>query len=309
MNFAEQPPSTQWTALKYRGARFAEVWLKPGGDCLALTIRIPQDGFQLPDMGRQLTIENLLKAVAIEPAEVDSWIHGDVSHSGLDSAHPEFRNPLMPPSSAIPYLEIHVRLKPAQSVGGAGGAESDVPEAMWQALEVRWKAIQTLEASLDTLRISMEGLMAEMEASLKRALTTEEKLHARRADLAEWSKAKTRVHHALPRVREAIHRSIWAMGTHERKHLEEVYKNQIKPRLPFPRMDKVMELLENLQKDRQVLFAHGTTVYHECKSTSASAQGTLRTLQNGAAANAKKKSGSGAQSKFFKNVRRWSGAE
>ncbi len=63
----------QWAALKYRGEKFAEVWFKPEGDPLALTFRIPAESFQLPGMAQLLTLENLLKAVAIAPEEVASW--------------------------------------------------------------------------------------------------------------------------------------------------------------------------------------------------------------------------------------------
>lgn len=306
MNFAEQPPSTQWAALKYRGAAFAEVWFKPEGEPCAVTFRIPQAGFQIPGMDQQLTIENLLKTVAIAPEEVESWRLGDLSHANLDGPNPELKNPIPPPPPDVAHLDIHVRMKPSQAV--ADNDAGEVPEAKWQALEARWKAILGVEATLDTLRINMEGLLAEMEGSLKRNLTTEEKLHAPRADLAEWTKAKSRVHHALPRVREFIHRAVWAMGIPERKQLEELHKSHIKPKIPFPRMDKVLEQMENLQKDRQILSALGTTVYHECKGISASVQGALRTLQSNAAAK-KKKSASGGKGKFFKSIRNWSGAE
>ena len=128
-----------------------------------------------------------------------------------------------------------------------------------------------------------------MEAASRKMLTTEEKVHALNADVAQWNKAKSRVIYALPKVREFIHRSTWAMGTPERKKLEELFKNHIRPRIPFPQMDKVREQLENLLKDRQVLSAHGVTVYQECKSISADIQGAFRTLQSNAAANARKK--------------------
>jgi len=52
--------------------------------------------------------------------------------------------------------------------------------------------------------------------------------------VAQWSKAKDRVHHALPKVREFIHRATWALGSPERKKLEELYKNYIRPKVPFP---------------------------------------------------------------------------
>jgi hypothetical protein len=54
-------------------------------------------------------------------------------------------------------------------------------------------------------------------------------------------------------------------------------------------MDKVPEQLEYLLKDRQVLSAHGVTVYQECTSIAADIQGALRTLQSNAVANARKK--------------------
>jgi hypothetical protein len=343
MNFSEQPPSKQWAALKYRGEKFAEVWFKPEGEPFGLTFRIPQKSFQVPGMSQHLTPENLLKAVAIAPEDVESWRQGDVSHAGMDGAHPEFRNPLPPPPPDFPHLGIYIRLKPLPQTDEGGGRRdegresapqapvsslipqpsslpeptpqpaveggaAEIPVSKWQDLEARWKAILGLEATVETLRISMEGLRAEMEASLKKSLTPEEKLHALRADVAEWNKAKSRVHHALPRLREYIHRSTWAIGDPERKQLEELYKNHIKPHLPFPQMDKALTQLENMQKDRQVLSGLGTAVYHECKGIAASVQGALRTLQSNAAAH-KKKNAKGAKGKFFKDIRKISGAE
>jgi hypothetical protein len=146
----------------------------------------------------------------------------------------------------------------------------------------------------------MEGLRAEMEAASKKTLTTEEKVHALNADVAQWNKAKNRVHYALPKMREFIHRATWAIGTPERKKLEEIFKNHIQPQIPFPQMDKVPEQLENLLKERQVLSAQGVTVYQECISISADIQGALRTLQSNATANARKKmAATRKKGKFF----------
>jgi len=172
--------------------------------------------------------------------------------------------------------------------------------AKWQDLEARWKGIWGLEATMDTLRISMEGLRAEMEGLLKRMLTTEEKLHALAADVAQWNKAKTRVHYALPKAKEFIHRATWAKGTPERKRLDEFFKNPGGAQLPLPQMDKVMEELEILRKDLQVLSAQGVTVCQECKSISADIQEALRRLQSNAAMRAwKKKGASRAKRKPF----------
>ncbi len=280
MNFSEQPPSKQWAALKYRGEQFAEVWFKPEGEPFALTFRIPQRSFQIPGMAQRLTAENLLKAVGIATQEVESWRHEGASHSGMNGSHSKLRHPLPPPQD-ITHLNLYVTLKPPPvkavdyrleaegkqppslqstayglrpaAVAPTESCEPEVPEVKWQELEARWNAILGLEASVDTLRISMEALRAEM--------------------------------------RELIHRSTWAMGTPERKKLEGLFKSHIRPRVPFPQLDKVMEQLDYLLKDRQVLSGHGVTVYQECKSILVDIQGALRILQSNAVANANRKRG------------------
>src|SRR5205807_1039876 len=126
---------------------------------------------------------------------------------------------------------------PAQAAARNESGEQDVPPEKWQALEALWKAILGLEASIDTLRHSMDGLRAELEAAFRKSLTVEEKVHALQADVAEWNKAKSRVHYALPKVREFIHRATWASAVPERKRLEELFKSHVEPRVPFPRVD------------------------------------------------------------------------
>jgi hypothetical protein len=301
VNFSEQPPSKQWAALKFRGEKFAEVWFKPEGEPFVLTFRIPQKSFQIPGMGRLLTTGNLLKAVAIPTEEVESWQHGDVSYSGMDGSNPDLGNPLPQPPQDVTHLDLCVRLKPpSQAVAGKESGEPEISLEKWQDLEARWKAILGLEAATDTLRISMEGLRAELEASSKQTLAGDEKLHAVSVDVVQWNKAKSRIHHTLPKAREFIHRATWALGTPERKKLEEFFKEHTGPDIPLSQMNEVLELVENLQKDRQVLSAQGTMVHQECKSASAEVQGALRTLQRNAAANAtRKKRAMDGKRKFF----------
>jgi hypothetical protein len=292
VNFSEQPASQQWATLKFRGEKFAEVWFKPEGDPLALQFRIPQNSFQIPGMGQRLTTENLLKAVAIATEEVESWRHGGVSHSAPNGSAPQLRSPLLQPPPDATHLDIYVRLKPPpQAVTPNESGEGALASAKWHDLEARWKAMGGLEATMDTLRISMEGVRAEMEGLLKRMLTTEEKLNALAADVAQWNKAKTRVHYALPKAKEFIHRATWAKGTPETKKLDELFKNPGGAHLPLPQMEQVLEELEILRKDRQVLAAQGVTVYQECKSISADIQAALSRLQSNAALRAWKKRG------------------
>src|SRR5262249_2383566 len=142
---------------------------------------------------------------------------------------------------------------------------------------------------IDALRAAIEGLRAEMESAFKKSLHVDEKVHALQADVVQWTKAKNRVHYALPKAREFVHRATWALGVPERKSLEAVFKDFIEPRIPFPELDEVPGQLDHLQKDRQVLAAQGNTVSQECRSILAEIQRVLSTLQRNAAANARRK--------------------
>jgi hypothetical protein len=167
--------------------------------------------------------------------------------------------------------------------------EQEIPLEKWQALDALWKTILGLEASIDSSRLSMDALRAEMESAFKKALTVDEKVNALQADVVQWNNAKNRIHYALPKVREFVHRATWAAAVPERKRLEEIVRNHIEPRIPFPEVDKVRESLEHLQKDRQILFAQGSTVSQECRGILAEIQRALSTLQRNAAENARRK--------------------
>jgi hypothetical protein len=305
VNFSEQPPSKQWAALKYRGEKIAEVWFKPEGEPFALLFRVPHGSFQIPGVAQQLSPESLLKAVGIAADEVESW-----RCEGAVDAASELGHPLPPPPDDDAHLDLQVRLKPpanesalspaASERGEAGTPTPEVPAEKWQDLEVRWRAILGLEANIDALRLRMDSVRVELESSLKKTLTPDERVHALNADVAQWNKAKSRAHFALPKAKEFIHRATWADGAPEKKKLDDIFKNQIQPRIPFPELDKVPEQLDYLQKLRQVLSAQGTTVYQECQTVLASIQSTLRTLQtNAAAIAANRKFTRGTKGKYF----------
>jgi hypothetical protein len=168
-------------------------------------------------------------------------------------------------------------------------------EQQWQMLEAQWKTLLGLEASLESMRMSMESLRAEMEATNRQPLNVEEKLHALQADVAQWNKSKTRVHYALPKVREFTHRATWAVGVSERKRLEELFKTYVEPRVPSPQLTETRELLEHLHKDRQVLISQGNTVAQECRVILAEIRRTLSTLQRNAADRARNKRSAGRE--------------
>jgi hypothetical protein len=233
--------------------------------------------------------------VAIAPESVESWHHGDVIETGMHGANPQFKIPLPPPSHST-HLEIHVRLRDPETESAAPTPDSSLltPGSVnWQELETLWAAILRVEATVETLRINMDGLLAEMESLWKKPLTMEEKTYGPRADMASVTQAKKRVHTAVPKLRDFVHRATWVMGAPERKRLEEIYNDLIHPQIPFPHVAQVQKQLEDLRKDRQVLATNGTAAYQECKGIAAELQSAMKALQANAAKLRRNKSGGG----------------
>jgi hypothetical protein len=296
VNIAEQAPSCDWAVLRHMGEGIAEVWFKPEGEPFTLVIRVPQDRFQVVDISQQLTVEDLLTAAAIANEQVESWQFGDEFHLGMNGSNPELSRILPPPPLDATHLNVYVRLKPPGQTAAADETDVQaVPLDKWQALEALWRSILGLETSIDTLRLSMDSLRIEMEAAFKKPLTVEDKIHALQADVLQWTKAKSRIHYALPKLREYIHRATWAQGIPERKRLEETVENYIEPRIPLPEMDEVRSQLGHLQKDRQVLFAQGNSVYQEGRGILGDIQRALSTLQRNAADRARQKRSAGRE--------------
>jgi hypothetical protein len=285
---SEQVPIER-ARLKDRGEEIAEAWYEAEGDCPVLVASISRERLQTADPSRQLTLETLLKAAAVSNDEVESWVFAELSSEHLDGANSELSDPLPLPPPDANHLTIHVRLKPPATDAGAPPCDEEVPLEKWQAFEACWKTILGIEASIDTARLGMEGLRSEMETAFKRPLAIEEKLHALQSDVAQWNKAKSRIHYALPKLREFVHRATWALSVPERKRLEEIFKNHIEPRIGLTDVDRIREQMEHFQKDRQVLFAQGNAVAQECRGILGEIQRAVSTLQRNAAENARRK--------------------
>jgi hypothetical protein len=295
VDVSERVPMNEWAALTDLGEEIAEARLEPEGGGFTLVVRIPRDRFPSADAGSRLTIETLLRAAGQSIDDVESWCVGDVFHARADGADPELGRPLSPPGAGEPHLTLYVQLKsPAPSTARTDGGNEVPPEA-WQTLEALWRSVLGLETSIDTLRLNMEGLRLELEAAFKKPLLVEEKIHALQADVAQWTKAKNRIHFVLPKVREYVHRATWAAAVPERRRLEEIVQTHITPRVPLPEMDQVRDQLGHLQKDRQVLFAQGNSVYQEGRGFLQDVQRALSALQRNAAERARAKRSAGRE--------------
>lgn len=281
MDVAEAALTDDWMGLLRGEDELGGVRFRPGGDPAAVEFRVPQARFQVDDLTQLLTLEDLLHAAGIPNEAVESWRVLDETHAGEGGANPELKRLLPPPAADAAHLAVAVRLKSQPA--------ADLAPEQWQVLEAKWKAILGVEATIDASRMSVEGLRAELESEFRRTLAVEHKVHALQSDVANWNKAKSRVHYVLPKAREFVHRATWAQGVPERKRLEELFRAHIEPRVPFPDVDRERERLDHLHKDRQNLASQGAAVSQECRAILGEIRGALGTLQRNATENANRK--------------------
>lgn len=287
MNFPSQVPSTQWATLSFRGEAFAEVWFKPASMPNGLTFRIPQATFHHPAISPHLTLGNLLKAIGLDADAVQSWRTADETENEIANYHAELFLPLPPLPTNTPQLYLQVLIKQPVSTEETP-ASSDPTQALikWQELQARWNTILGMEVTIDTLRQRMESLRGEIESESARAMSTDEKINAMNADVAQWNKAKSRARYVLPRIKEYIHRATWVLGTPERKNLDEIFRKDAECPVNLAELDRELQIL---LKDRQILAAQGTTCHHEGRSSCDEIKNSHQTMHRNAAANAVKK--------------------
>lgn len=282
-------PATEWVTLEHRGEHVAEAWFMPDGGRSTVVFLVPRTRLEADPV----SLETLLDVANVLPGEVESWRLGDGSASGTGGADPGLGQPLPPPPDDDDQLTVYVTLKPAPPATDADVA--DLPPEGWQALEVLWKTILGLEAGIDAARLSVDGLRNEMDSAFRRQLGVDEKVNALQADVSNWTKAKSRLHHAIPKAREFVHRATWALAVPERKALDEVVRNHVVPRVPFAGLGRVRGQLEHLQKDRQLLLAQGNAVNQDCRGVLDETNRALRALQRNAADRARQKRSAGRE--------------
>jgi hypothetical protein len=293
VSVSESLLSTEWVTLTHQGEEVAEAWVMPEGDGSTAVFLVPRTRLEVAGATDRVSVETLLAAARLSMDDVESWRLGDGADPGLSQ-------PLPPPPADDDQLTVYVRLKPPTRAADDNSVVPEIPLETWQALDSVWKAILGLEASIDSARLSVDALRGEMDSAFRRSLNVDEKNNALQADVSQWTKAKSRLHHAIPKAREFVHRATFALAVAERKRLGELVRTHIEPRVPFAGVDQVREQLEHLQKERQVLFSQGNTVSQDCRGLLDEVQRAVRALQQNAANRARQKRSEGRQKgKFF----------
>ncbi len=277
VSFADRQPSVSWEPAIIPGVPSCPVWVwfKPYAAPQDIVFQIPDDAFGV--YGGVLTPRRLLASVGLDAAQADSWTVQGVTYDAQGWASSLLDQPLplpgpagvavhMPapattpvqaaPSGTVPLavpVSPVVQVPPAASGGSLNTLE---------AIDADWQSIVQIERQLDAVRRQLGGIQGTLQ-SLNRDLDSDERLFADNHDKKEWQDTRRWLREALAHVSKYIraHDIGVTSSAGSRRRFEQIYREFIEPRRPFPGMEAEQLAFEQHRKTTQNLLVQMQTTY------------------------------------------------
>jgi hypothetical protein len=242
MSFAVRPPSSAWEAVAVAGDPPVSVWawFKPPQAPNSVTVYIPDDIRPVADPAGLLTLRRLAMATGVE--QLVGWTIAGQSFQLDDRTAALLDTPIhrpAPGADAQIILWTPLVAAPALSpmlmpVGGALPTGGD-PGPLFDLIGYYWNSIQQIESELRRVRMQLEQAISRL-SSLNRDLNTEEALAADSLDKKDWQEARRWLKDcAAPLSRSVKEIDVGIVsGAGQRGRFEDLYRQFIIPRIPFP---------------------------------------------------------------------------
>jgi hypothetical protein len=255
----------------------------------ALTLRIPDEAWQVQTQPGQWTMRRLLQAAGIDLPMVAMWQIYGAAYDGMQGASPVFDQPIpAPPSGVDPSIFVYVNLpqaapmpqmmpaQPMQPPAGSTAAHGDV----YERIDADWNAILEIENEIKGLRKSIIDMMARLK-SLNRDLNTDERTHADSMDTRDWLEARRSLRDAGLRlavcIKEVDMGDVSSAG--QRSWFEGIHQQYIVPRLPFDNMQQAQDSFSYHRKTLSTLQSTmSNTLQHARNSAERRAQQVLNRI-------------------------------
>lgn len=213
-----------------------------------------------------LTLRRLLAAAGIPLQEAVSWTVQGMSYPVQGGMNPLLDQPVPPPGPAgiavklrMPSDPIAAAVAPMPVASGSPEQSSAPPSAgarsVLEAIDAEWQSIILLERQLDALRRQLSGVQGTMQ-TLNRDLDPDERLYSDSMDKKDWSDTRRWLRDALAHVSKAIrsHDIGVTSAAGSRRRFEQLYKDYVEPRRPFPGMEAEQLAFEQHRKTTQSLL-------------------------------------------------------
>ncbi|MBX3439282.1 MAG: hypothetical protein KF861_17460 [Planctomycetaceae bacterium] len=260
MSVAARQPSSAWEAIRIadRAECVAWAWYRPALAPQSVHFQIPEDVHR--SSSGALTLRRLLEAGGIASHEALSWTILGMTYPVLQGANPLLDQPLPVPGPAGISVQIASPLSTVPTIVPPLGAIDPVQEPsgaaspVLEALNAEWLAIVQIERQVDALRRQLGSVQGTLQ-SLNRDLDPDERLYSDSQEKREWQDARRWLRDALSQVSKAIraHDIGVTSAAGNRRRFEQLYKDFIEPRQPFPGMDVERMVFEQHRKNNSNL--------------------------------------------------------
>ena len=236
---------------------------------------VPSSLFSQADLSPRLSIRQLVVATGLDSAQILCWTLNGMTFDGGGGTSP-LLDQLLPPPVAEVNLDISVWMTPAQqplwpgfppafpgfsdSATGppafAAGSVSATDAQLLDAIESTWNAVLNLETRVATMRKELGSNISRIN-SLNRDLSADERRTCDSKDIQDWNDARRWLrdsHSVLSRSVKEIDVGTTS-GAGRRHKFEEIYRNHVVPRLPFPGLTQAVNEFDSYRKILQSVIA------------------------------------------------------
>lgn len=148
---------------------------------------------------------------------------------------------------------------PAAHVGHAAPQRTQatgLDHQLLEAIEVSWQAILNMELRISSIRKELSSNISRI-GSLNRDLNSDERRCCDSKDIQAWTEARRWLRDALSTLSRSVKEIDvgTTSGAGQRHKFEEIYRDQVVPRIPFAGLQQAVHEFEIHQKRVQTVLA------------------------------------------------------
>ena len=269
MHLSQRNPSVNWepVPLDPSGRCLAWVWFRPAAIPTGLIVVVPLNVLTDSGFASRISLRQLIAAAGLDPGQILGWSVGGMSIDAAGGKSPFLDQVLTSPNGA--NLEISVWMMPATAAGWApigpghppaspvhSNGTSSEDSQLLEALDDCWKGVMQLEVRVSSLRKDLATSISRLN-SINRDLNTDERRFCDSSDLQEWSEARRWLRDSVLVLSKSVKEidTGTTSGAGKRNAYNEIYRNHVVPRIPFPGLMQTANEFDTYRKILQSLVA------------------------------------------------------
>jgi hypothetical protein len=274
MQLAQRNPSVNWepVPLDPSGQFSFWVWFRPVSMPTGLMLLVPATLFANAELIARLSVRQLVAAVGLDPVQIICWTIGGMNFGGLGGTSP-LLDQILPAPQNGGNLDVSIWMSPVmvpvmspvatgyptlpigQPAPGSFGVSNEDSQLL-DALDDCWNGVMNLEVRINSIRKELASGIARLN-SVNRDLSSDERRFCDSSDLQDWSEARRWLRDSVLVLTKSMKEIDMGTtsGAGRRTEFNDIYRNHVVPRIPFPGLMQVVHEYDTYRKVLQNLVA------------------------------------------------------